>query len=185
MSGLPRLVLIGRDGVVNERTDAPLASPDQWMPIPGSLEAIGRLNHSGIRVAVISNQPGLSDGTLDPDQINRVHARLHAALARVGGHLDAILFCPHTAEALCSCRKPAPALLRSVSLRFGIPLQSAQFIGDCAIDVAAARAARATPVLVRTGLGIETLTKYPDLAGIPNYADLADAVDALLESFPE
>lgn len=185
MSALPRLILLGRDGVINERTGVPLTSPDQWIPIPGSLEAIARLNHAGIRVAVISNQPGLGEGTLDPDQINRVHARLHAALARVGGHLDAILFCPHAAGSGCSCRKPEPALLRSVSLRLGIPLQTAQFIGDSAVDITAARAARATPVLVRTGLGLETLSEYPDLASIPNYADLADAVDTLLESCPE
>jgi D-glycero-D-manno-heptose 1,7-bisphosphate phosphatase len=185
MSALPRLILLGRDGVINERTDAPVASPEQWTPIPGSLEAIARLNHAGIRVAVISNQPGLGDGTLDPDQLNRVHARLYAALARVGGHLDAILYCPHAAEAQCSCRKPQPGLLRSVSLRLGIPLQSALFIGDSAVDIAAARAARATPVLVRTGLGLETLTQYPDLAAIPNYADLGEAVDTLLENWPE
>lgn len=185
MSLVPRLVMIGRDGVINERTESPVGSPDQWTPLPGSLEAIARLNHAGIRVAVISNQPGVADGVLDPDQLNRVHARLHSALARVGGHLDAILFCPHAADADCRCRKPEPALLRSVSLRFGIPLQSAHFIGDNAADVGAARAARAMPVLVRTGLGMQTLAESPDLATIPNYADLAEAVDALLENCPE
>jgi D-glycero-D-manno-heptose 1,7-bisphosphate phosphatase len=185
MGGLPRLVMVGRDGVINERTESPLINPDRWIPIPGSLEAIARLNHSGIRVAVISNQPGVGEGTVDPDQLNRVHARLHSALARVGGHLDAILFCPHAAGTPCSCHKPEPALLRSVSLRFGIPLQSAHFVGDTGADIAAARAARAKPVLVRTGLGQRTLAEYRDLAGVPDYADLADAVDALLESCPE
>ena len=185
MKGLPRLVMIGRDGVINERTGSVIASPDQWTPIPGSLEAIARLNHAGVKVTVISNQPGIADGSVAPDQLNRIHARLHAALARVGGHLDAILFCPHAADADCSCRKPEPALLRSVSLRLGIPLQAAHFIGDSAADVAAARAARATPILVRTGHGAQALLEQPDLAEVPNYADLAEAVDALLDDCPE
>lgn len=185
MNILPRLVMIGRDGVINERTEGPVVTPEQWSPIPGSLEAIARLNHAGVRVAVISNQPGVAEGSLDPDQLNRVHARLHAALARVGGHLDAILFCPHAVQAHCSCRKPEPALLRSVSLRFGIPLQTAPFIGDSPADVDAALAARARPVLVRTGLGAHTLADNPGFAALPNYADLAEAVDCLLESCPE
>lgn len=185
MNRTPRLVMIGRDGVINERIGSPVTSQDQWTPIPGSLEAITRLNHAGIPVAVISNQPGVADGTLDPDQLNRINARLHAALARVGGHLDAILFCPHAADAGCSCRKPEPALLRSVSLRFGIPLQSAYFIGDSAADIAAAVAARATPILVRTGEGTQALAEHPEFASIASYADLSEAVDALLENCPE
>ena len=185
MSSLPRLVMIGRDGVINERTGSPVTSPEQWIPIPGSLDAIARLNHAGVRVTVISNQPGIGDGVLEPDQLNRIHARLHDALARVGGHLDAILFCPHAADVECACRKPEPALLRSVSLRFGIPLQSAHFIGDSAADVAAALAARATPILVRTGQGAQTLAEHPQLDQIASYADLGEAVDALLENGPQ
>ncbi len=184
MSSLPRLVILDRDGVINLDSDDYIKSADEWIPIEGSLEAIARLNQAGILVAVASNQSGLGRGLFSPEDLNQMHAKFQRLLARLGGHVDAIFFCPHTPDAGCECRKPAPGLLRSVSLRFGLSLNSVPFIGDTKSDVEAARAARATPVLVRTGKGQRTLADNPELESLLCYADLAEAVDSLLEGSP-
>lgn len=182
MSKLPRLVILDRDGVINEDSDDYIKSVDEWVPIEGSLEAIARLNQAGILVAVVSNQSGIGRGLFTPDDLNRMHAKLQRLLARIGGHVDGIFFCPHKPEDNCECRKPAPGLLRSASLRFGLPLNSVPFIGDSKRDVEAARAARALPILVRTGKGERTLQQHPELSVLPCFDDLAAAVDALLET---
>ena len=111
-----------------------------------------------------------------------MHAKFQQALARVGGHVDGIFFCPHTPQDQCECRKPKPGLLHAISGRFGMPLDGIPFIGDSPSDVAAARAVDADPFLVRSGKGERTLTKNPDLAALPVFDDLAGAVDALLQS---
>lgn len=181
MSRRPRLIILGRDGVINEPSDTDICSPDTWVPIPGSLEAIARLNHAGFIVAIATNQAGISNGRLTLDDLNRVHGRLHTALARVGGHVDAIFFCPHTVHMGCQCHKPSPGLLRSISLRFGTPLNGVPVVGDTLADVAAAYAVRATPFLVLSGLGRKTLAEQPELGRIPCFADLSAVVDALFE----
>jgi D-glycero-D-manno-heptose 1,7-bisphosphate phosphatase len=181
MSRLPKLVVLDRDGVINEDSDDYIKSTDEWIPLPGSLEAIARLNHAGILVAVATNQSGVGRGLFTPDDLNRIHAKFQRGLARVGGHVDGIFFCPHAPDAGCECRKPAPGLLRSISLRFGLPLNTVPFIGDTKRDVDAARAARAYPVLVRTGKGQRTAAAHPELLEFPWFNDLSDAVDNLLE----
>ena len=178
----PRLVILDRDGVINEDSDDYIKSPQEWIPIAGSLEAIARLNHAGVLVAVASNQSGIGRGLFDLDTLNAMHAKFQQALARVGGHVDGIFFCPHTPQDQCECRKPKPGLLHAISGRFGMPLDGIPFIGDSPSDVAAARAVDADPFLVRTGKGERTLTKNPDLAALPVFDDLAGAVDALLQS---
>ena len=176
----PPLVILDRDGVINADSDDYIKSPQEWMPIPGSLEAIARLNHAGILVTVASNQSGIGRGMFDLDTLNAMHAKFQQALGRVGGHVDGIFFCPHTPQDNCSCRKPKPGLLYAISQRFGLPLEQIPFIGDTPGDVAAARAVNALPMLVRTGKGERTLAKHPELADLPVFDDLADAVDHLL-----
>ncbi len=182
MNRLPRLVILDRDGVINEDSDDYIKSVDEWLPIPGSLEAIARLNHAGITVTVASNQSGIGRGLFSLEDLNQMHAKFQRALARVGGHIDGIFFCPHTPEAKCSCRKPAPGLLRSIGLRFCRPLAEVPVIGDTERDVQAALTARAKPMLVRTGKGNRTLQQHPELARYPVFDDLAAAVDHLLST---
>lgn len=182
MSPLPKLVILDRDGVINHDSDDYIKSVEEWLPIDGSLEAIARLNHAGIFVAVATNQSGIARGYFSLQELNRMHAKFQQALARVGGHVDGIFFCPHAPDEGCSCRKPAPGLLRSISLRFGFALDRVPFIGDTRSDVEAARAARALPMLVRTGKGERTLAADPSLAELPVFADLAEAVDSLLKT---
>jgi D-glycero-D-manno-heptose 1,7-bisphosphate phosphatase len=181
MNAPPKLVILGRDGVINEYAGEVIASPDEWVPIRGSLESIARLNHSGIAVAVATNQAGIGRGELSLDDLNRVHAKFSSALARIGGHVEGIFFCPHLPQAGCACHKPAPGLLRSISFRFGISLKGVPVVGDDRADVEAALAAKADPVLVRTGNGKRTLADNTLLRSVPAYGDLAGVVDALLE----
>lgn len=185
MGPLPKLVILGRDGVINERREGGVETAEDWVPIEGSLEAIARLNHAGVLVALASNQPGIGDGRLPVHELNRIHGRLQQALARVGGHVDGIFFCPHSADAGCSCRKPAPGLLRSAALRLSVALDRVPVIGDSACDVGAAQAARARPCLVRTGRGERTLAESPDLGSACRvFADLGEAVEQILAVRP-
>lgn len=182
-----KLVILDRDGTINRASDEFVKSPEEWHPLPGALEAIGRLNHAGYRVVLATNQSGLGRGLLDMAALNSVHATLQRALAAVGGRLDAIFYCPHTAEDACHCRKPAPGLLEQIGERYGVSLQGLPCVGDSLRDLQAAAAVGAAPHLVCTG-------RYADLSGQPLpdalaatlpagtrvHADLAACVDHLL-----
>ena len=176
------MVILDRDGVINQDSDAYIKSPEEFVPIPGSLEAIARLNRADYQVIVTTNQSGIARGYYDLDTLDRIHRRLAGLLAEVGGHIDAILFCPHGPDDACDCRKPAPGLLQQVAERLGHPLRGVPVIGDARRDVEAARAVGAAPVLVRTGKGERTLAEPQGLEDVPVYRDLAAAVDALLEA---
>lgn len=174
------LVIVGRDGVLNQIVEGGLLRPEQWRSIPGSLEAIGRLNHAGYRVVLASNRPELDDGRLDMDGLNALHAHLQQLLMRVGGHLDGLFICPHAPDAGCDCRKPATGLLRAASERLSLPLRQAWMIGDDPEDIQAARAAGAHAILVRTGRGADTEARLKSDPSLVVTDDLAHAVEHLL-----
>ncbi len=176
----PRLVVVGRDGVINDCREGGLRSPEDWSPIPGSLDAIARLHRAGWQVVVVSNQPGLAEGWLDSERLNLIHERLRMELAQVGGRLSAICYCPHAAGAGCDCRKPATGLVESLARRLRIPLAGMPFVGDAAEDLECARAVSARSVLVRTGRGREAEAAGL-AAGAEVHDDLAGFVDCLLE----
>ena len=178
-----KLVILDRDGTINRASDEFVKSPEEWHPLPGALEAIGRLNHAGYRVVLATNQSGLGRGLFDMAALNAVHATLLRALAAVGGRLDGIFYCPHTPDDACLCRKPAPGLLVQIGERYGVSLQGVPFVGDSLRDLQAAAAVGAAPHLVCTG-------RHPDLLGQPLpalfpagtcvHADLPACVDHLL-----
>jgi D-glycero-D-manno-heptose 1,7-bisphosphate phosphatase len=174
------LVILDRDGVINEDSDAYIKSPAEWVPIPGSLEAIARLNHAGYRVVVATNQSGVARGLFGMAELNAIHQKLHAALARLGGQLDGIYFCPHGPDDGCSCRKPRPGLLREIAARHGIDLAGVPAIGDSLRDLEAARAVGATAILVRTGKGVAAEAALPAHWGVAVFDDLAGAAQALV-----
>lgn len=179
-----KLIILDRDGVINEDSDDYIKSPDEWIPLPGSLDAIARLNHAGYSVAVASNQSGLARGYFDIDTLASMHQKMQDMLQRVGGKVDAIFYCPHGPDDGCDCRKPQPGLLRQISERFQTPLDDVLFVGDTISDIKAARAAGARPVIVRTGKGgatLEAIASKKKLNGIPAYDNLAAVVDALLD----
>ncbi|GAB4296637.1 MAG: D-glycero-beta-D-manno-heptose 1,7-bisphosphate 7-phosphatase [Thiohalomonadaceae bacterium] len=177
---MPKLIVLDRDGVINEDSDAYIKSPEEFIPIPGSLEAIARLTQAGWRVVVATNQSGVARGYYDLATLQRIHDKLHRLLAPLGGQIEAIFYCPHGPDDHCDCRKPKPGLFRDIEARLHLSLRGVPTIGDSLRDLEAAQAVGAQPILVRTGKGERTLAKGKGLDGIPVYADLAAAVDALL-----
>ena len=175
-----KLIVLDRDGTINHDSEQFIKSPDEWRPIPGSLEAIARLNHAGYRVVVATNQSGIGRGLFEMGTLNAIHEKMHRALSQVGGRIDAIFYCPHTADASCDCRKPRPGLLREVARRFSIDLTNVPVIGDGLRDLEAAEAVGGQPMLVLTGKGERTLREggFPKSTVI--FPDLAFAVSALL-----
>ena len=175
-----RLVIMDRDGVINQESAAYIKSPEEWIPIPGSLEAIARLNKAGFVVVIASNQSGVGRGLFSLKTLEAIHARMESALNAVGGHLDGIFFCPHRPEDDCDCRKPKPGLLKQIAERYHTALDGVPFIGDSPRDIAVARAVGARPMLVRTGDGERTLRQMPETVGVEIYADLAEAATKLI-----
>jgi len=175
-----RLIILDRDGVINHDSDQYIRSPDEWRAIPGSLEAIARLNHAGFRVVVATNQSGLGRGLYDTATMIAINDKMHRALAQVGGRIDAVFFCPHTAESDCDCRKPKAGMLIEIGRRFGVDLTGVPCIGDSLRDLQAAEAVGAQPLLVLTGKGERTLREGKFGKNTVIFPDLAFAVTALL-----
>jgi D-glycero-D-manno-heptose 1,7-bisphosphate phosphatase len=175
-----KLVILDRDGVINLDSDQYIKSAAEWQPIPGSLEAIALLNQNGYRVVVATNQSGIGRGLFDMNALNMMHAKMHKALATVGGHVDAIFFCPHTPDDGCECRKPKPGLFLQIADRFDAELHGAHMIGDSHRDLEAGEAAGCKLILVRTGKGERTLTGSTLPAGTLVFDDLAMAARHLV-----
>jgi D-glycero-D-manno-heptose 1,7-bisphosphate phosphatase len=175
-----KLLILERDGVINEEFDEPVTSPADWQPIPGSPEAIARANSAGYHVVIASNQPGLALGRFDIDVLNDIHQKMFSELSVAGGHVDAVFFCPHAPKDKCECRKPGPGMLLEIGMRFHADLRAVPVIGNSLPDIQAARAAGAQPVLVRTGHWQQTMQHKQELVGVSVYENLAAAVDALL-----
>jgi D-glycero-D-manno-heptose 1,7-bisphosphate phosphatase len=175
-----KLIVLDRDGTINHDSEQFIKSPDEWRPIPGSLEAIARLNHAGYRVVVATNQSGIGRGLFDMATLNAIHEKMHRALSHVGGRIDAIFYCPHTADATCDCRKPKPGLLKEAGRRFNADMRGLPVIGDGLRDLQAAESVGSQPMLVLTGKGEKTLRdgSFPPSTVI--FPDLAFAVSALL-----
>lgn len=175
-----KLIILDRDGVINLDSDHFIKSPDEWKPIEGSLEAIARLNQAGYRVVVATNQSGVGRGLFDMAMLNAIHAKMHKAVAGVGGRIDAVFYCPHAAEAKCACRKPQAGMYLEIAERFDISLIDVLTVGDSLRDLQAAVAVGAAPILVLTGKGSKTLAAgaLPDNTQV--FADLACAIDRVL-----
>lgn len=177
-----KLIILDRDGVINEDSDDYIKSVDEFIPLPDSLEAIARLNHDGYTVMVATNQSGIARGLFEIDTLNAIHGKLRRELSAYGGRIDGIFFCPHGPDDHCTCRKPAPGLLQEIAQRTGQSLAGVPAVGDSLRDIQAAQAVGASPVLVKTGKGVRTLEQAGDLAGVPIFNNLAEYVDALLAS---
>ena len=176
-----KLIILDRDGVINEDSDDYIKSPDEWMPIPGSLDAIARLNHAGYSVAIASNQSGIARGYFSLETLAAMSVKMNDMLALLGGRIDAMFFCPHGPKDGCDCRKPKPGMLTEIGNRFQTGLGNVFFVGDNMNDVKAAQAAGAIPLVVRTGKGEQTARMVADNdADIPVYNDLADVANAIL-----
>jgi D-glycero-D-manno-heptose 1,7-bisphosphate phosphatase len=170
-----RVVILDRDGVINRDSEAYVKSPEEWHPLPGSLEAVAALNRAGYRVVVATNQSGLGRGLFTEETLGRIHERMTAALEEAGAKLSGIYYCPHRPDEGCVCRKPAPGLLHAIARDLDVVLEGVAMVGDKLTDVLAAEAVGARPILVRPAG--ERLPERPDLEAYP---DLASAVRAIL-----
>ena len=175
-----KLIILDMDGVINQDSDDYIKTEQEWQPIPGSLQAIARLNHQGYHVVTATNQSGLARGKLTLKELNRIHKKMHTHLAQYGGVIEAVFFCPHGPDDGCDCRKPNPGLFREIGKRLHTPLNGVPVIGDRLSDVQAALIVDARPILVRTGKGQKQIDEGVIPADIPVYDDLARATSALL-----
>jgi D-glycero-D-manno-heptose 1,7-bisphosphate phosphatase len=171
-----QLIILDRDGVINFDSDQFIKSPEEWKPIPGSLEAIARLNQAGYRVVVSTNQSGVGRGLFDMPTLNAIHDKMHKACALVGARIDAVFFCPHTSENHCLCRKPKPGMLEEIAARYNISLADVPAVGDSLRDLQSAAAVGAQPYLVLTGKGGKTQAAGGLPEGTQVFANLAAVV---------
>ena len=178
---IERIVILDRDGVINEDSDDYIKSPEEWEPIPGSLEAIELLTRRGYRIFVITNQSGIARGYFDVSVLDAIHQKMLTLVEARGGKIEAIFHCPHGPEDFCDCRKPKPGLFEALKEQYGLNLIGVPAIGDSFRDLEAARAAGATPLLVETGKGLRTLKHHPDL-DVPVFSNLYEAVQHILHS---
>jgi len=178
-----KLIILDRDGVINEDSDDYIKSPDEWIPIPGSLDAISRLNHAGYSVAIASNQSGIARGYFSLETLAAMNVKMNDMLSPLGGRIDAMFFCPHGPKDGCDCRKPKPGMLTEIGNRFQTSLANVLFVGDNINDVKAAQAAGAKPVIVKTGKGEQTANTFAekDINNIPVYDDLSGVVNSILK----
>ena len=179
-----KLMILDRDGVINEDSDDFIKTLDEFILLPGSLEAIKKLKQAGYLVAVATNQSGISRGYLTADTLNAMHDKLNALLAESDVKIDGFFYCPHKPDDDCECRKPKPGLYQQIGQQFDMPLEGIPVIGDSLRDLEAARAVGAKPILVQTGKGLRTLAAGKGLEGVPVYENLLEAVDALLIEEP-
>jgi D-glycero-D-manno-heptose 1,7-bisphosphate phosphatase len=178
-----KLVILDRDGTINVDSDEYIKSPQEWVPLPGALEAIARLNHAGWHIAVASNQSGLGRGLFDVAALNAIHLKMNKAVAAFGGRIDAIFYCPHSPDEGCRCRKPMPGLFEQIGDRFGVDLRTTHVVGDTPRDLQAGAVVGCQPHLVLTGKA-ESLRGHPLPDTYPTgtrvHRDLAAFADWLL-----
>ena len=174
-----RLLILDRDGVINKDSDQYIKSPEEWHPLPGSLEAIALLTQAGYRIVVATNQSGIGRGLFDMATLNAIHNKMHKAVNQAGGRIEAVFFCPDTDASKSPCRKPNPGMFHAIAERFNTPLTNVPAVGDALRDLQAAAAVGARPLLVLTGKGKKTQAA----GGLPDetqtFADLAAVAQVL------
>lgn len=175
-----KVLVLDRDGVINHDSPDYIKSPDEWQPIPGSIEAIAKASTAGYTIAVASNQSGVGRGLFDLETLSDINDKMIQAVEDAGGRIDLVVFCPHKPDEDCACRKPKPGLLRRIESELGTSLRDRWIVGDSLRDIEAAYAAGARPVLVRTGNGAKTERQVSPHVLV--FDDLAQAIDALLET---
>ena len=167
-----KLVILDRDGVTNIESPNFIKNPNEWIPIAGSLEAIALLNQSGFRVVIATNQSGVGRGLYDMAMLNAIHDKMHWAVGQVGGRIDAVFYCPHTADDHCDCRKPKAGMIEEIGRRFSVDLNGVPAVGDSLRDLQAYAMVNCQPILVRTGNGGKTLAA----AQLPDNKENAKAI---------
>lgn len=180
-----KLIILDRDGVINEDSDEYVKSLEEWIPISGSIQAIADLSKAGYIIAVATNQSGIGRGLFDLDQLELMHNKLCELVEEAGGEIAGIFYCPHTPDDQCECRKPKSGLVDSIEEVLRLPVKNAFIVGDSLRDLEAGFNRGCLPVLVKTGKGEKSLIslpeKNPDLfSQIKTFPDLRSFVSWLL-----
>lgn len=182
---MTKLIVLDRDGVINEDSDDYIKSPEEYIPVPGSLEAIVKLNQAGYTVVVATNQSGVARGYFTEQTLQKMHDKLTRLLSKAGGKIEKIYVCPHGPDDNCDCRKPKPGLLHQLLKDYPVDPTTVMFIGDSLKDLQVARAVGMTPILVRTGKGVRTEAslkkeEFKEFSNVAVFENLSQAVDHLL-----
>jgi len=177
-----KLVILDRDGVINQDSANYIKNENEWIPIPGSLESIAQLTQNNFKVIIVTNQSGISRGLYSIENLNQIHRKMHRLLADMGGRIDSIFICPHTDEDECECRKPKPGMLLEIEKVYGTSLQKVYGVGDSLRDLQAFDAIKMQPILVKTGNGQQVLKqkKYPKKTKV--FKNLKDATQHIIKS---
>jgi D-glycero-D-manno-heptose 1,7-bisphosphate phosphatase len=186
MQPIPKLIILGRDGILNEFREDHIKAPEEWVAVPGALEAVSRLNHAGWHVVVATNQSGIGRGMIDMASVNAVHVHMMHSLQGFGGRIDAVFFCPHTPDDNCDCRKPLPGMMLDIGRRYGVDLAQVPMVCDTLRDLQAAQAAGCEPHLVRSGRAAaldagQVAGLVEQVPGTFVHRDLAELATHLLE----
>jgi D-glycero-D-manno-heptose 1,7-bisphosphate phosphatase len=178
---MKKVVLLDRDGVINQDSLHYIKSVEEFIPIPGSIEAIGRLTRAGFLIGVATNQSGISRGLYSEEALQAIHRKMIDLVQDAGGEINAIEYCIHMPDSGCACRKPRPGMLNALAKRLGCSLETVPFVGDRVSDIQAAEAVGAKPVMI--------LSPMTDRVGllsysyVPIYNSLSEWVEALLETY--
>ncbi|MDD3265555.1 MAG: D-glycero-beta-D-manno-heptose 1,7-bisphosphate 7-phosphatase [Burkholderiales bacterium] len=177
-----KIIILDRDGVINQDSDKYVKSTDEFHIIPGSVDAIANLSQAGFKVIVCTNQSGLGRGLFSMEELNEMHEKMHQSVEQAGGAIDAIIFCPHTPDDKCECRKPKPGMILDICERFHVEkVSKVAMIGDSLRDLEAIYAAGGIPILVKTGNGKKTLAKETLPEGTMIFDDLLAASEYVIE----
>jgi len=177
-----KIIILDRDGVINQDSDHFIKSVDEFIPLPGSVEAIAKLKKAGYKVYIATNQSGIARGFYDVATLHAMHDKLAARLKEYDAEIDGIEFCPHGPDDQCDCRKPKAGMYLAIAKKEGLSdCSDILVVGDSLRDLQAAQSVNAKPYLVRTGKGEHTIKKGEGLDGIPVYNDLSHFVSELLK----
>jgi D-glycero-D-manno-heptose 1,7-bisphosphate phosphatase len=180
-----KLIILDRDGVINEDSDNYIRSAEEWIPLAGSIEAIARLSQAGFKIAIATNQSGIARGYFTQDTLESMHLKMQILVSEKGGKIDCVKYCPHGSDDHCSCRKPRPGLIEEIEIELGIPAKEAWLVGDSLRDIQAGQSAHCKVALVKTGKGIRTLEKGEGLEQVPVFEDLAAFTNFILADKPQ
>ncbi|WP_422136079.1 D-glycero-beta-D-manno-heptose 1,7-bisphosphate 7-phosphatase [Endozoicomonas sp. ALD040] len=178
---MSKLIILDRDGVINKDSDHYIRSVAEWIPLPGSIEAIARLSRAGYSIAIATNQSGLARGYFTQETLEAMHQKMLDLLALEGGKIDCIRYCPHGPDDQCRCRKPLPGMIEQIEEALNIPASSAWVVGDSLRDLQAGQAMGCNVALVKTGKGVRTMNKGEGLHNVPVFEDLAAFTRFILE----
>lgn len=178
------IILLDRDGVINQDSDAYVKSVEEWQPISGSIHAIAALSKAGFKVFVVTNQSGIARGYYDEATLQAMHDKMITLVEEKGGKIDGIQYCPHGPDDECNCRKPKSGMIEAIEAELGVSFEHtpAIMVGDSLRDLQAGHARGCAPVLVLTGKGRETQYKKIDFH-FSVYTDLAAFTISLLQQY--